>query len=955
MSSSALAAGLRHLRDRLALQHHNEDSDEQLLRAFLSGRDEAAFAVLVHRHGPMVLRVCRRVLGHEQDAEDAFQAVFLVLARKAASLRDKTALVSWLHGTAYRTAMKAKQSAARRRKHEGSLGALTQPRSPASPGDELSWREVRALLDEEIARLPEIYRSVFVLCSLENLSRKEAAERLGLKERTVLSRLAEARKRLSQRLARRGVELTAVLATGALVTPPASGMPAGLLATTIKAALATAAGEELASVVSASVVKLVQGATVMTMVSKVKIATVLLLAASLLSGASAWAYRRLAVNARTPSAQPAEPPAAKATAKPATAPPQHATTEALEIQGRVLDPESKPKAGVKLYLLRFADKPRAIGVSAADGGFRFTVPASEINKRLRIVAAADGYGPGWLELVPGDKKEKPILRLVKDDVAITGRVIDLEGKPVGGAAVRLVEIRASPTEDLTPWIEAAKAKKDGSHRLESEYLPRRIDSADLPGLPTKVTTDAAGRFRLTGIGRERTVAVLIEGPMIVTTPARILTRPGQTLAVMEHKPSDPLDKLTFMTYYGANFQHAAAPTKPIVGVVRDKDTKKPLAGVTIQSLKLANKPYYGDDYVRTTTDAQGRYRLTGMPKGKGNKIMVVPSEDQPYLIAGAEVPDSFGFAPVTVDVELKRGVWVQGRISDKKTGKGLSAMVEYYALADNPHLGDCPGFEDTGLLIPWRGSQTDGSFRIVALPGPGVLAVKYGGSYLVANARDDAEGTKEDHLDTRPYALGAISYHAFARIDPPKGADSVKRDVALDPGQSFRGTVLGPDGKPLTGARHYGLSAWGDWNRTPLKSPQFTVRAFNPRRPRSVLFLHREKQLTGTWKPPKDESALVTVRLMPGATVIGRLVDKDGQPRGGAELELFFQRKDSNSIAHYFPERITTDAVGRFRLDTLLPGYHFQLRDIKGYFRFGGLRSGETKDLGDVQTKRPGE
>src|SRR5262249_23262862 len=149
------------------------------------------------------------------------------------------------------------------------------------------------------------------------------------------------------------------------------------------------------------------------------------------------------------------------------------------------------------------------------------------------------------------------------------------------------------------------------------------------------------------------------------------------------------------TYHGANFRYVAGPTKPIVGVVRDRDTKKPLAGVTVQSYKLANSPYHGVDMVRTTTDAQGRYRLVGMPKGDGNKILLPPRADQPSPPAHAVVPDTPGFDPVTVDWELKRGVWIEGRITDKVTGKPLKGSVEYFSMYANPNLRDYPGFDGT--------------------------------------------------------------------------------------------------------------------------------------------------------------------------------------------------------------------------------------------------------------------
>src|SRR5207249_486157 len=142
------------------------------------------------------------------------------------------------------------------------------------------------------------------------------------------------------------------------------------------------------------------------------------------------------------------------------------------------------------------------------------------------------------------------------------------------------------------------------------------------------------RFRLTGIGRDRLIRVQIDGPTIVSQQIAMLTLPGKSMQVTEIERRRNGDPGTVTTYYGASFRHAAGPTKPIVGVVRDRDTKKPLAGVTIRTLKLANHPIFymdGQELVRTTTDAKGRYRLVGMPKGEGNKIMIKPPGDLPYL------------------------------------------------------------------------------------------------------------------------------------------------------------------------------------------------------------------------------------------------------------------------------------------------------------------------------------
>src|SRR5713226_7930441 len=234
MATAQLGTLLRHIHQLAALPGGRQRTDRQLLEDFAGRRDEAAFAALVARHGPMVLRVCRRVLSHEQDAEDAFQATFLVLARNIGSIRKHDALANWLYGVANRTAMKAKRSAARRRKHEARLQAGRTDFQSVPP----TWDDVQAALDEEIQRLPDRYRAAFVLCVLEGKSGPQAAAELSVKEGTVWSRLTRARKLLQQRLTRRDINLAAVLA--ALSVAESAGkaaMPAMLACATVHSGL----------------------------------------------------------------------------------------------------------------------------------------------------------------------------------------------------------------------------------------------------------------------------------------------------------------------------------------------------------------------------------------------------------------------------------------------------------------------------------------------------------------------------------------------------------------------------------------------------------------------------------------------------------------------------------------------------------------------------------------------
>jgi RNA polymerase sigma factor (sigma-70 family) len=276
-------------------------TDAQLLARFAAGSDdgaELAFEALVERHGPMVFRVCRGVLRDEHAAEDAFQATFLVLAKKARSLWVKDSLGSWLHGVAHRVAARARSEAARRRRHEQQLAEAHGPTLETMPDHSRS--EAWAILSEEIARLPEAYRAPVVLCYLEAMSYQAAAVSLGLTEGRVRGRLARARERLRKSLARRGVEVPAVVAAARPAIPAVVIRP-GLAQATARAAVGLSAGGAASlEAISQSVISLCERTCRTMMLTKLKAAAAALALGVITAG--------VIVSAQPPGGRRAQPP-----------------------------------------------------------------------------------------------------------------------------------------------------------------------------------------------------------------------------------------------------------------------------------------------------------------------------------------------------------------------------------------------------------------------------------------------------------------------------------------------------------------------------------------------------------------------------------------------------------------------------------------------------------------------
>jgi RNA polymerase sigma factor (sigma-70 family) len=309
MASSQSKRVMDHLRRAVFAGEAADLSDGRLLTRFIEHRDEAAFEVLVRRHGPMVLGVCRRVLRTLADAEDAFQATFLVLVRKSASIQSRDTVANWLYGVAYNVALKARTLNARRGSRERQVAQMPEPEAVSQ---EAFGPDLQPLLDQELSRLPEKYRLPIVLCDLEGKSRKDAAQQLRLAEGTLSSRLTRARAKLARRLGRRGLVLPAA-AVGAVLAQKAAPacVPMPLVSSTVQCAMALVAGPAAGCMISAPVAALTEGVLKAMLLRKLKLVLLGVLTAGLVFTGAAVSTQALPPEQATSGVEKAPPTAAQ--------------------------------------------------------------------------------------------------------------------------------------------------------------------------------------------------------------------------------------------------------------------------------------------------------------------------------------------------------------------------------------------------------------------------------------------------------------------------------------------------------------------------------------------------------------------------------------------------------------------------------------------------------------------
>jgi RNA polymerase sigma factor (sigma-70 family) len=964
MAQSPLRKLLGHIHRTVGPHGSAPPADAELLDRFLADRDDAAFAALVLRHGNLVLAACRRVLVNRADVDDAFQATFLVLLRKASSIRQHQSVGGWLYRVARRAALHVRADVERHRPVEPGL----IPESAAPTDADPSWREVCALLHAELDRLPVKFRLPLMLCYLDGKTRDEAARQLGWSVGAVKGNLERGRMRLREQLARRGVTLSAAL-LATLAAPRGLAIPTALVNSTLHTALntpAALAGGSRAALVAHGVLQS------MRTTHRLVVALSLLLIGAAGTGAGLWTRHVLA-------GKPTDPiPAA------AQAPTRTAAEETMTVSGQVLNPDGQPVAGAKLYTLRLPpgkapsdDNIETVvrGSSGPDGRFRFDAPKGELGTAadgspLPILAAADGYGVNWSGAPkPG---EELILKLVKDQ-PITGRVLDGEGQPVANAAIRVLNLVTGPDDRLDDFLAGWKTDwQDSWSRGLKQTIP--------PSPVVRVTpTDRDGRFQITGAGAERVLIVVVKAPTIAQSMFYVVARSG-----FDPKPyNDAADDLGRRRMrlpghtpqlFGPTFTFVAAPGKTLEGIVREANGK-PLIGVRVGAIVGSNNSVFA------TTDAQGKFTLTGLPKQPNYILHVGPRAQDAFVDRSVNVPDTEGLQPVKAEIELMRGVVVSGRVIDRQTGKGVLSGVRFVPLPQNTFFGK-PGYDSYRQDHTMRGTDQDGRFRLVVIPGPGVLMVQahsgesHDGQYLnpYQLATFDEEGRK--HVEVMEDGVGGYfaaagnaleplgNENAIKYIDLAENTAAVSHDLYLHRGKTATVILQDQDGQPLTEGIVSGMAA--KWPITfTLKKAECTVYALDPQKPRTLVFYHPVRKLGGSLSVRGDEPGPLTAKLLPTGTVIGRILDADGQPIAGADVGVSYQTNAGSELERFLrPQRepIRTDKDGRFRLDGVVPEVKFSLSlrqgptFLVGKPRIGvkNVQTGQTLDLGDRRTEPQG-
>ncbi|MDR3623314.1 MAG: carboxypeptidase regulatory-like domain-containing protein [Paludisphaera borealis] len=654
-----------------------------------------------------------------------------------------------------------------------------------------------------------------------------------------------------------------------------------------------------------------------------------------------------------------------------------------QLSGRVVDDEGQPvgEATVSPFLLPYGDFTLALPQAMTTRDGKFHIPDVPIGCDYRLTINSQKPSRFALReavaVKPGETTDVGEVRFKKEgekatqaaqtapaDVAITGRIVDLEGRPVAGVVVKIGGVKIPKGDDLSAWIEGVK--KGEPPWVVARLIDWDRKTPEVEGREAK--TDADGRFRFDGLGMERVVGLSLRGETIAYTTLDVVSRktgpiPAKGFANHNGAGSE--------TIYGADFIYTAAPGRAVEGVVKDAKTGKPLAGAGVWSDRFAGSDFVGIHSLKTTTDAHGRFRLNGFPRGKGNALHVVPNDDQPYFMREFDLPEPEGTDPIQVDVPVHKGIWIEGAITDRETGKPVpDAWLHYLPFLSNtfaqatPEFGMGGGAHGAAHQDRYT-SKADGSFRLVGLPGRAIVgAIEYQDKrvklYMQGAGSESIAGmNKNGHFETysNPVIAGKLWPTVMKEIDPPADATSFRVDLQPTAGDSVRVRIVAPDDRPVKPVKTIGRTSKGSYDRDDVDAAEAEVLHLHPGEERTTAFRSKERNLGKVVRVKKGDDAggPVPVALEPLAKLTGVVVDENGDPVSGARIRTDLLPSGDFSANL---EETSTDEKGRFVVPDVPTGCDYALvveslgpnRTRKfAILKKAVLKPGQTTDVGEVR------
>lgn len=676
----------------------------------------------------------------------------------------------------------------------------------------------------------------------------------------------------------------------------------------------------------------------------------------------------------------------------------------LEFSGKVIDAAGHPVAGAEILVapsildsgldVRGA-KIRQFAISDARGHFAFAMePMKSVGldpmnwtHRSRVFAKAPGYGCDWLPLQVF--QTNPVSSLKRDELQqnfdkhygpgrfasqslklpleagpVRGRLIDLEGHPLVGVSVSVESIlNPDPVEVSRAFERSSRDLFDQT--LNDSDVPgswRLINRAEWQVLFPSIKTNENGEFSLRGLGRDQMATVSVSGERVAAERFYILGTEMETMRLphISHYPNGAMD-----VFVGTHFSYAIGPAIPVSGTVSELKSGKPIANATVvverlfgrEGLRSSVQLRLDTDHIRAITDEHGRYQLDGIPPGEAHVLMVIPPKTEPWLVAEQELSLNSAQANATVNLQVFRGVWIEGKVTDAQTGEPIRGIVNYFPFRKNPDLsrfGIGNSENEQRFVI-----DELGQYRVPALPGPGVVAATSSGEklYPAAAGADKIEGYDVKSGRLPSVMMSSIyNFHQISFVEPSVGADSYPLDITLSSGVTFHGCVVAPDGSPVANVEVQGQVLRYPGSRK-LKDDKFSVVDYSEEHPRDLFFSSLNESLVAylhlEGKAPEELEEL-KVQLQPAVTVRGRVIDtQKDEPAAGFHLY-----SESSKLGKFLIVFKQTDDHGRFELTGLLAGNSYK---IDAYHHTGRRRGftidltnakpGDVIELGDVTGK----